>query len=96
MHPQRFKDERMSRMIGRESMPNGAPSRDPRMVGIKNPAGTGEQRTQLENRVTANGGTRGPRPSGYQQADGPGMLDQAQINGPASANARVMYRQTRM
>ena len=93
---QNFKDKRVAGMIGRRPMPAGQAARDPRMMGIKNPAGTGEQRTQLENRVNQNSGTRGPRPSAYMQAEGPGMLNAAQINGPASAHANVMSRQTRM
>ena len=74
MNPQSFKDERMERMIGRASMPNSAPVRDPRAHGIKNPAGAGEQMTQMENRLTNQAATNGPRPGGYRQQAGPGML----------------------
>ena len=96
MSAQSFKDSRMEKMTGRKAMPASAPARDPRRDGMKNPANAGEQQTQLEGRVQAQGGTRGPRPSGYQQAQGPGMLNSAQSRGPAVANANIQYRQTRM
>jgi len=75
---QKFKDKRMQRMTGKKSMPNVPPARDPRVDGIKNPAGAGEQKTQLEARVSNmrnTGGKLGPRPSGYKQSMGPGLLN---------------------
>ena len=71
---QEFKDKAVGRMIGRKPMGTGAPARDPRRDGIKNPAGPGEQMTRLEARVKGTQGSRGPRPSGYKQQAGPGML----------------------
>ena len=78
MNPQSFKDERMERMIGRSSMPNSAPVRDPRTHGMKDPAAVGEQMTQMESRLSGQKGvaTNGPRPGGYRQQAGPGMLPQ--------------------
>ena len=73
-NPQEFKDKAVGRMIGRQPMGTGAPARDPRRDGIKNPAGPGEVKTQLEARVTGTQGAQGSRPSGYQQQAGPGML----------------------
>ena len=73
-NPQDFKDKAVGRMIGRKPMPTGPAARDPRRDGIKNPANAGEQKTRLEQRVTGTMGTRGPRPSGYKQQSGPGML----------------------
>ena len=74
---QSFKDKRMKRMTGRKSMPNVSPVRDPRQMGIKNPATPGERKTQLEARVTGMSsveGTLGPRPGGYHQQQGPYSL----------------------
>lgn len=68
---QAFKDVRMESMTGRPSLPNVPPVRDPRRDGIKNPAGSGEQMTNLEARSRA---TPGPRGGGYSQQSGPGML----------------------
>ena len=73
-NPQEFKDKAVGRMIGRKPMGTGAPARDPRVDGIKNPANAGEQKTRLEQRVTGTMGTRGARPGGYKQQAGPGML----------------------
>ena len=75
---QSFKDKRMERMTGRKSMPNVSPVRDPRQMGIKNPAQAGEAKTQMERRVTAMSGSNGqlgPRPEAYRQANNPGMLN---------------------
>jgi len=74
---QDFKDGAVGRMIGRKPMPTGKPVRDPRVSGIKNPAGSGEQATQLEKRVAdmhGQGGTTGARNSGQRQANAPGLL----------------------
>ena len=74
-NPQEFKDKAVGRMIGRKPMPTGPAARDPRRDGIKNPANYGEQQTRLEQRVNGSSmGTRGPRPGGYKQQSGPGML----------------------
>ena len=74
-NPQEFKDKAVGRMIGRKPMPTGKPARDPRVSGIKNPAGRGEQKTRLEQRVNnQHMATNGPRASGYQQQNAPGML----------------------
>lgn len=96
MHAQNFKDERMERMTGKKSMPNVPPMRDPRAAGIRNPASTGEQRTQMENARTNEGGTPGARPGAFQQSQGPGMLNAAQMRGPATANANALSRGNRM
>ena len=72
-HAQAFKDERMERMTKRRSMPNTPPKRDPRRDGYRNPALAGEQMTMAKGQQTM-GATRGPRPTAYQQAAGPGML----------------------
>lgn len=96
MSAQNFKDQRMERMTGKKSMPNVPPVRDPRVAGVRNPASTGEQRTQMENARTNEGGTPGARPGAFQQAQGPGMLNAAQMRGPATANAHVHTRGNRM
>lgn len=96
MSAQNFKDERMERMTGKKSMPNVPPLRDPRVAGIKNPATPGEQRTQMENARSPEGATPGARPGAYQQSQGPGMLNAAQMRGPATANANVQARGNRM
>ena len=71
---QGFKDKAVGRMIGRKPMPTGKPVRDPRRDGIKNPANRGEQKTQLERRVTNNSAGPGSTAGGYKQQSGPGML----------------------
>ena len=71
---QDFKDGAVGRMISRKPMPTGKPARDPRVSGIKNPAGRGEQQTQLEKRVQGNMANNGPTTGGYKQQSGPGML----------------------
>ena len=75
---QNFKNKRMQRMTGRKSMPNVSPVRDPRQMGIKNPAQAGEAKTQMERRVTAMSGANGqlgPRSEAYKQTGKPGMLN---------------------
>ena len=75
---QSFKNKRMGRITGRKSMPNVSPVRDPRQMGIKNPAQAGEAKTQMERRVTAQSGSNGqlgPRPDGYRQSHMPGLLN---------------------
>ena len=71
---QGFKDKAVGRMIGRKPMPTGPAARDPRRDGIKNPAGRGEQQTQLERRVNGNMASNGPTSGGYKQQSAPGML----------------------
>ena len=73
-NPQEFKDNAVGRMVGRKPMPTGKPARDPRVSGIKNPAGRGEQQTQLEKRVNGNMANNGPTAGGYKQQSAPGML----------------------
>ncbi len=68
----------MKRMIGRDSMPNVSPVRDPRQAGIKNPSKAGEFKTNLERRVTnmsGSGGTLGARPQATMGTRMPGMLN---------------------
>jgi hypothetical protein len=50
----------------------------------------------MENARTNEGGTPGARPGAFQQAQGPGMLNAAQMRGPATANAHVHTRGNRM
>ena len=70
---QSFKDKTVSRMTGKH-MPHDTPRRDPRVHGIKNPAGAGEKGTQIENRIKSNTASSGSRNSGHIQQSGPGML----------------------
>ena len=72
-HAQAFKDSRMERMTSRKSMPNVPPKRDPRRDGFKDPGRAGEAQTMMKGQQTA-GASKGPRPTGYRQAAGPGML----------------------
>ena len=88
---QDFKDKTVGRMIGRKPMPTGKPSRDPRRDGIKNPAGRGEQQTQLEKRVNGNMANNGPTAGGYKQQSAPGMLPKW-TNCYACRRTRVLRR----